>query len=234
MITVHWKGRFGNQLFQYACGRLLAEHHGLKLNCPEHFSLDLFKPAPVYGDVLDSPTRILTDYDRADWFRGPRGKILLDGYFQDAGLYEPFRELIVDEFYPLPEVNMVPRIGCHVRLTDMYRESRSSGLDGYLQALELMPDGLDVVVCTDEPTHPIIEGILEACKGREVVVSDQGAIADFLTIRESTHVIATWLSSFAWWATFLGEPEKVVLSYREGSKYSPSWRACAGYEMVYC
>ena len=99
MIQVYWNGRLGNQLFQYACGRLLAENLGYALNCP---SLPGFPRTQniIEGDVLPNFIRLTgqtLDFDLIEQNKGAYG-FLLDGWFEQQEYYTPLRDRIVPWF----------------------------------------------------------------------------------------------------------------------------------------
>ena len=120
MIEVQYVGQLGNNLFQYALGRILAETLGLELRCapvPGHeswHSLD-----KVWRNFADCPQHIpglsycgpdveevLLLWHRIDVAallarRQPR-HIVLRGWFQRFEYFAPYRERIRRWFAPVP------------------------------------------------------------------------------------------------------------------------------------
>lgn len=122
-VHVILRGRIGNNLFQYALGRIIAEHLGLELTCHQHpipraHSLgaqaavtltgwsEHFPNAPLFipGRRVALPVEAY-ELHRNDWHgqivdlnsllnnRAPR-RIVLDGFFQQYSYYEPYRDKI--------------------------------------------------------------------------------------------------------------------------------------------
>jgi len=76
-VTIGFRGRLGNQMFQYAFGRLLAEQHGLSLTCID--------------PSFDDPLRIALDLGRKlNLDIGPTASLKgLSEYFPNAPLWIP-------------------------------------------------------------------------------------------------------------------------------------------------
>jgi hypothetical protein len=99
MVTVHWQGRLGNQLFEYAIGRILAEELGYKLNCQSlnGFSAtmdnvpgkEIHSQISFTGQDLDL-VFITTHKDKLGY--------ILCGWFQRYEYYQPFKEKIKSWF----------------------------------------------------------------------------------------------------------------------------------------
>src|SRR4051794_34298153 len=110
MIEVRYKGRLGNNLFQYCLGRILAENLRMKLKCDP---IPGFKHTfeLVEGGVSDGPEVVLTGQiiPLRCILNDPRPpRIVLDGYFQRAEYYRPFlkeikRWLTFDHGLKLPD-----------------------------------------------------------------------------------------------------------------------------------
>jgi hypothetical protein len=95
MVTVYWQGRLGNQLFEYAIGRILAEELGYKLSCQplNGFSAttdnvpgkEIHPQISFTGQDLDL-VFITTHQDRLGY--------ILSGWFQRYEYYQPFKDKI--------------------------------------------------------------------------------------------------------------------------------------------
>ncbi len=98
-ITVHWQGRLGNQLFEYAIGRILAEELGYNLHCGSipGFSAtmdnvsgkEINSQVTFTGQMLDIPF-IVRNKDKFGY--------ILSGWFQRYEYYQPFKEKIKSWF----------------------------------------------------------------------------------------------------------------------------------------
>lgn len=93
MIKVNYKGRLGNQLFQYSLGRLLAERTGRKLECPP------LPGFPATYDKVEGYVKPLTcrferqHIDLAIAETTSVG-IILDGFFQRYDYYKNDKDKI--------------------------------------------------------------------------------------------------------------------------------------------
>lgn len=124
VIEVRYRGRFGNHLFQYCFGRILAEELGFALRA-EPISGFPGTAAEVSGAVHEGPVVVLdghvVDLPAILRDRSPR-RIVLDGYFQRYEYYRPYREPIRAEWLraadgPSPDID-AGDLALHVRLGD--------------------------------------------------------------------------------------------------------------------
>lgn len=118
MITVKLQGGLGNQLFQYATARALAEHKGTRLgfdvtsfeSCSvgRRYSLGLFRGIP--GLVLSghSPGKVIRErslrFDPQLRARVGRNSTI-EGYFQCERYFHHMREELANELIPAQPVN---------------------------------------------------------------------------------------------------------------------------------
>jgi hypothetical protein len=223
MISVKWKGHFGNQLFEYCFGRIVAEHFNLAMSCPVHFYSghkrdrhemffdSIVVPQQVEGERIDGKPTVLRN-GNPDLSELPRGRFHLDGYWQFASRYEVRRQQIREDWLPLKaEWTMKDRIAVHVRLRDFHRHNWTVPPEYFVRAVEELPAGLDILVVSDgKPTNVALVYLMNVFGGRAKLVQ-QSPQSDFLTLPQSTHVVHNWMSTFAWWAAFLGDPVSITM-----------------------
>lgn len=227
MISVEYSGQMANQLFGYCFARIVAEHHDLAMGCPPRFhsgqrhtrSLfdEILIPDQVPGRMLSGPQvhfdSELVNADGHELFNMPPAPILLTGHWQWQSYYEPRREQIRREWLPLrKEWEPADRIALHLRLGDFLNYNWVLPIDSYVQAVMALPK-LDVMLVTDETEDnaTVVAVTKELRKrGRRVIYQQQLAWQDFMEILRSTHVVRNWMSTFPWWAAFLGDPETIT------------------------
>lgn len=123
-VKIKFTVGFGNNLFQYSFGRLVAELNGMKLNHPaipemgieaqRHFR-NPFLPTKIAGRHIGKDTLPNTDYHQ--WLRKTEKpcNYLIRGYFEDYTLYKPYLEKIRFWFPKIPKTN-TRDVVIHIRL----------------------------------------------------------------------------------------------------------------------
>src|SRR5437016_1346828 len=92
-VHVLYKGRLGNQLFQYVSARLFAARNGLCLATPFPHQ-EFVRMTPHDGDPMGDPdfeTKIGDEEDPFGRAWSPRGRYIFDGYFQNSEWYHASR-----------------------------------------------------------------------------------------------------------------------------------------------
>ena len=210
MVEVRYKARLGNNLFQYALGRLLAEQLGFELRA---------EPIPgfpktaqqVRGARYEGPEDVLTgqliDLEGVLANRSPR-RILVDGWFQRHEYYRPFRERIrewlrFDAGIRVPDE--CPGVVVNVRRTDYIQLGWALPFSFYEAALARVPaEGGAVWIVTDDRRDPFFRQF-----GRSVRFFQGTALEQLLFMSRARSLVMSQ-STFSWWPTFLGDPEVVV------------------------
>jgi len=128
VIKVNWHGRLGNQLFQYALGRILAEGLGYSL---ESDSIDTFSATrdKIFGISISdtvSLTGQVLDLGLIERIKGKRG-ISLDGWFQRYEYYRPHKEKIRSWFNR--DLNRPDKVLSKKDLVIHIRRTQLNGLD---------------------------------------------------------------------------------------------------------
>jgi hypothetical protein len=214
-VHVVYRGAFGNNLFQYICARLFAEENGLRLETPWQALLNNGKPfdheSIVYmlpqngGDVCEEPVTLLGDQSGVLDRKWPKGRYVLDGYFQKAKWYYDRRERILS-FARLKLVQARPpwELVANVRLGDYVTVKKVIDPSWYHSILERLKfDRLYMV--TDSPNCSYFD---EFKLRYGATVLHQGISDDFNVLREFDRVICA-NGTFSWWATFFSGASKV-------------------------
>jgi len=212
MIEVKFEGRLGNNLFQYALGRILAEDLGYRLKSPaiSHFHRTTDE---IHGASYENPVEILTDENcdlqRVLANRSPR-KIVLDGYFQDWRFYRPYRERIRDWFSLDSIVCEKPGaddVVVQVRRTDYVRIGWALPFSYYQTAIEkLLPRNGRLIIATDDPADPFFRRFR---RWRPTFL--KGGIMETMASMAAAQRVIMSQSTFAWWPTFLSRLDQSIV-----------------------
>lgn len=208
MIEVQYIQRFGNNLFQYCFGRILAEELGYELNAAplEGFPNTAKK---ISGKRYTRPIERLTGHvKRLDPIRANRSKrhIVLRGYFQRYDHYRAYKEKIrknwlITSLPPYP-TNTRDVVLC-VRRGD-FVPKHALPFSYYVDALASL-SYRRVYICTDEPQDPFIK-VLAFRYRATIVPPDPLQNLEFI---KSFRKIIISNSTFCWWAAFLSDATEI-------------------------
>lgn len=226
-------GRLGNQMFQFASLKGVANKHGYQYCIPPSQNKDewkdhqLFLPFKMesisqlnvqYIDI-DRPTIIESSFSfDENIFNKCLDWVSIQGFFQSEKYFKHIEDEIKEDFQFRDEIlepcekvmsqfDTAP-ISIHIRRTDYITNPNHTalGLDYYQKALEQFDNEL-VLVFSDDP---------EWCNQQELFSSDRFLIAQknsnyvdlCLMTLCSGHIIAN--SSFSWWGAWLAKNNKVI------------------------
>jgi len=219
MVTSIYEGRGGNNLFQYAAARLLAKKNELNLLVKQ---LSLVKVVQEYVNKFKIPAGeevLIRDMYRDNHILNPLEKdfrnknVKMHGFFQNAAIYNDHRDEIREWFEPCTREPLDRNvIVMHVRLTDYWGKNVNSVIHPawYQQALaklEFSPSKNKLVIVTEK--HLTSVQWLSTFKRFAPEFVSTSAAEDFNFIRSAKNIICS-NSSFAWWAAFLSNADKVV------------------------
>lgn len=230
MLLVPFTGQFGNQLFQYCLGRIVAARTGLtyqpglewltKSRRPVTWKGPRFLPTPrgVRGKTLPGTAQTIKT---AHWLdlesiRSDRPVRLL-GWFQRYELYKPWKSQIRTEWLPLlrefPATDP-DAVYIHVRRTDYVgdhlsplKHCQATTIDDYAAALLSFSGISKLVLLSDNYQDPILDEFSKF--GFPVERANGTWDEDFMLLASCRQMIMSQ-STYSWWAGFLGRAEKIV------------------------
>tara|TARA_R110000796_G_scaffold20781_5_gene61665 strand:+ start:14032 stop:14805 length:774 start_codon:yes stop_codon:yes gene_type:complete len=222
MVDVEFIGGLGNNMFQYAAGRIIADKKGYNLNTTNLNQLDQFfknvknitdrkslnDPVLQIGYETTVGPQTYIEQEVADF----KGTIKVKGFFQRHELYNAHRDQLLKWFKTDVKLEKVPGendLVLHVRLGDYMGLGWQLDTGIFIDILKKENYNKYFIV-TDEPDNPIIDNILQTVDGGEVVSTDK--ISDFEFLCRSSLLVLSH-SSFSWWASFLGNARKVIVPY---------------------
>lgn len=181
MISVKYEGRFGNNLFQFATAKVVADK--LELNISNPFDTRILSHKNIFPP------------DTGD-------DIHFNGFFQTQEVVKNFSEL---DFLKIEN-----REGAfvHVRLGDLLQSHAKSGnrfmdQEYYERAIE---DSTGGYISSDSPDHPIVQRLME--KYNLTLFNDSPENTIIFAAGCSKKVLS--LGTFSWWIGYLGNQNEVI------------------------
>ena len=223
MVHVNFRCRLGNNLFQYAFGRIVAEEMGYYL------SADPITGFPgtadrIAGNVYQSPERIYApwecSFEKIVSDKTER-RIVIDGFAQ---CYHHFvgREQRVRSWLGQGENNRVPAIHpddivIHVRLGD-YRDIFQASMPDYKTYFEPILSGLQfrrAYLCAEDFADPFLKPF-----NRFDCIPFRGDAVDVVRLMQRSRRLIICQSTLSWWGAFLSNAEQIYVPNIPGSLWS--------------
>jgi len=203
-VTVAYSGGLGNNLFQYVSARLFAVENGLRLDTPIAPNGMVAATPHEPGESVPGPPTVLGEFHGILDRPYGRGRYDLRGYFQNAN-WILGRETAVRGFLrPLPmEEKNVQDIVIHCRLGDYAKLGWVIDPKWYLSVLE-RERFRRLYIVTDTFDRPY----LSAFKPYDPHVLCSSPSSDWQFLRSFDRMVIS-LSTFAWWAAFLGDASRI-------------------------
>jgi len=213
MIIVNYLGQLGNNLFQYAFGRILAEELNYKMFCKQipdfpnaipttPGMVHMYPEKEIPGHIVDVPS--LTTERRLDQ------KLVLSGFFQRYEYYKNHKEKI-KEWFKLERKDIGQTendIIMHIRLGD--NVSTFADNNPFIMPPEYYEKALEnttfdkLYICTDSPDHDFVKKFSKY----NPVITGQSAINDFKILGSFNKIIMSQ-STFSWWAAWLSDATEI-------------------------
>lgn len=233
MIIQRLKGDLGNQMCQYAIGRIIAEHKGYTLKLDEtddgwkNILPDFF---PNYKtitgkEVSHNQIFIGTNLNHLDleMLFQHDGMIFLHGFWQKHYLYAPYRDRLKEWFsyddskHDRPDKN---DLVIHMRLAKIDEHKIVPPIETFIDIANTLSYDKCVVV-TDVPDSPLLTPLLSL---KNASIRSKTRMEDFTFLKYARQLIISQ-SSYGWWAAFLGDPEKVYAPVTVDPNVPNYWKA---------
>jgi hypothetical protein len=214
MINVSKLGTLGNNMWQYAVSRVIAENNNLRLNC---YSIPGFPKTfeTVEGDVYTDPTIVIDGnfFDCKSKFE--KCRVEMRGYVQRYEYIRPYKEKIRDWF----QLDIKSPI--EIQKNDFVVSIRR-GWNGYPTSLcppkeffmGLFGDvDFDrIILCTDSFDDPFFD-FMDSLDV-EVIKAKYSPLEQFSLIQSSNKILLT-PSTYCWWAAFLSNANEIYYPWVE-------------------
>lgn len=220
MIRVNYTGRLGNNLFQYALGRYLAEEMGYELSAdPLPFPRTHER---VSGHSFQGPHESVGPWEAniLGIISNPSIRsLIIQGNFQYYSYYKPFMDRI-QKWFAFPqdlsspwEINANDLL-IYLRLGDYYDVGFTLKFEFYELAIKMaMPTRIFIV--TEDKNHPFVR-IFD--RYNPIIVS-QDPLADLAMARFFKKIVLS-ASSFSWWAAILSDADEVYFPIGDDGHWS--------------
>lgn len=205
MVKVNFIGRLGNNMFQYAIGRIIAERKGYKLDCPQ---LPYFKNCVnVNGEIINNNIYHVNtpQYIDIETILKHNGGILLDTFAQRMAYYEEYYDQL-KHWFDVPNIGMDAPLSTdlviHLRLEDYQFHNIVLPVDYlYNQAVDIVKNCgcTRGWIVTNDRNHPQVKYFTD----RGFLLYNKSELNDYIFMREAKNLIISQ-STFSWWAGYLG------------------------------
>jgi len=208
MIKIKYKGRFGNNMFQYTFAKLLSEKYNNKLITD--FKHNIIKSTYnlkqdyLINQLLSNQTLINDNFDFNNFDKNKN--YIVDGFFQNINYYINDRNLIKSFFdYDKSKININKKdIVLHIRLTDYYTHGYVIHPSFYLDILKNEEYDNIYIISDGKKTDPYFNYF----KKYKYTNISSNMRNDFYKLMEFDKVILS-NSSFSWWSMFLGNSSRI-------------------------
>jgi hypothetical protein len=238
MISVEARGRLGNHMFQFAFGLAAAARLGTDFAMND----ELLRPAFGLGEWNTLPRRTLravrfrvakqlaphrvvkidNDDDPAAVLAELSDHVHYAGFFQSRRYFEGVDQLVRTAFQPRPhhvaafrdryeDLARAPYVCCHARRTDYEAMGGLLPLSYYSECLAQadIPAATPVVFVGDD-----LDDVSRAFGNTPAVRFEHNDEIVDLQLLIHAAVVVTSNSSFGWWGSWLGAPDRIVYAPR--------------------
>jgi len=219
-VNITWRNGFGNQLFQYALGRLIAQENNLQLTYSENLgrgcSLSLLDYKFIKEDI--DITKLKSDIHSIKYQINYDGDVIYDN-LENPKTYENYIDEIKSWFEPIEKTNLNDLV-IHIRRGDN-GDNINTSIEWYTYVMDKINYN-NVYIVTDEPNHKDILFLIEKTNAKvfsEIDIINRGEdknyvneiIKDFNFIRSFDKILFS-NSTFGWWASILSDASEIYFN----------------------
>jgi hypothetical protein len=218
-------GRLGNQMFQYATLKSVADRNGYKYKIPPG-NYSLKKLNIKAGELTHEELKKINKEYRERWFHYDDNVFDINdwtsilGYFQSSKYFNNIKKELYDEFdnkLVLKRVNNFidnskKKVSIHVRRTDylgLPKFHPFPGLGYYRKCIKYFKERFECnfYICSDD-----IDWCRRNFIGNDYIFSGKGEVFDLLLMMSCDHNILA-NSSFSWWGAYLNKNKNKIIKY---------------------
>ncbi len=230
MIKINYLGRLGNNLFQYCLGRILANEFDTSLKTKR---IEGFLAATPIKKRLQFPTLkkdILTGHSidlKSITQNRKRRNIVLNGFFQRYEYYKNHKSDIKDWLFSNHTQILGDRdLTISVRSGDIWQNKNNTTIHpnycalpfSYYKNIIDSHSWEQIYIVTDNANDPMVRKLSDKFSAQG---QSKDPVSDFNLIRSSTNIVLP-VSTFAWWAAWLSNAQKIF--YPKVAVFDPSVR----------
>jgi len=213
-------GGLGNQMFQYAFARSIAEHYAAELyiktselsNTPrmymlgEMFGIEADEGSHInWKQTIKEPHPYIDGCERQYYQSLPLGDYEIRGYWQNEGYFEPYSDLIRNEF-KVDSVELSKKaLIMQVRRTDYVNNFAHfyCDINWYLKALSHFQD-IELYITSDD-----VDWCKRTFSNWNPKIIEGNELYQFQNMKSANrHIISN--SSFGWWGAWLSNSSDVI------------------------
>lgn len=211
MVKLVSCGQLGNQMFQYAFARTIAEELGYSLVTENNEVEKIFNLPPLSGKLFLEPEEFIdekrNELDLLDKLVANKTDRLihLKGYFEKYLYYKPNKEKIKKWYYldPIDKNNNI--IGIHLRMH--YFSHLIKPLEYYYDILK--KEQFDkIAIATDDVNHNYVKTILKDFSNAFVLSLDR---IDTMRYFKTLEKIIIGHGTYGWWLGFLSNASRIYM-----------------------
>lgn len=216
MVTCSFFGRLGNNMFQYAMARIIANKYGMKMGTMWNHNNFLeanecYEGHTVVGEpvVVDDVVFRAKAVNPLEGFDFTGKKVHLNGYFQDAVFYNDHRDFIKGLWQLPPMKKNTQDLVVHLRLTDYWWIRNKTVIHPKWYFDIINREKFKKLYIVVEP-HITNKKYLSYFQQWNPVIVSKSPKEDFNFLRSFDRIVCS-NSTFAWWAAFLSDASKIYL-----------------------
>lgn len=239
MITSELIGGLGNQMFQYALGRIIADiknynHRTTSINTLSRYFpnvCDIMDRDTVDGNTMTvgygSGHNYIQHVDMQPLLEHS-GEIYLKGFFQKYCLYLDYRSKLQEIFKfdnnkkEIEDEDIV----VHIRLGDYVQLNHYLAPSVYLNIIDKLEYN-NCIIITDDPNNEFLKKFYSL---RNCYIRSNPILDDFALIYNAKRVVISQ-STFSWWPAFLGNQDRVYVPLHISSNGYP-WKINPGIDDI--
>lgn len=198
MITINYKGRYGNNLFQLSAANILSKKYNkIIISKPKSNIMKIHKTSSCIDLIKEEV--LVNDQNFMEMYNNPHlndCNIVLDGFFQRKEIISKFiqhNEYLAGVELPKEKTFV------HVRLGDFIKNKMALDYQYYENALSKVNTN-DLVISTDDENHDIVKKILDKYNATLIQESPENTILYGSSCKNKVLSLGT----FSWWIGFLG------------------------------
>lgn len=196
MITINYRGRYGNNLFQLSAANLISKRHNktiiseirsniLKTHQPENYFDNT-------TEIVVNDTNFINLYNDSEL---QHRNIILTGFFQRPEIISEF--IKHNEYFT--DQNPKDNTFVHIRLGDFVKNGMSLDYSFYEKALSKI-NTENTIIATNDESHDIVKKILDKYDASLIKDTPENTILFGASCENKVLSLGT----FSWWVGFLG------------------------------
>jgi hypothetical protein len=216
MVTIEYKGRLGNNMFQYISAYFFAKKFGLSLmTLPIHSDLhfgEFFNLNNCYGDIINSPSVIITDDNFLEYLKQtdiPKAHYIFCGYFQNKNFIMDYENEIIKYFRPIN--NKIDEVFVVYRIGDIIDTPKMLSIEYYRKCLNKITFNSGYIT-SDSPDHP---NVIKLCEEFGLKLYHNSSPLTTIDFARKFNKLVLSEGTFSWWIGYLSQAEIIICNKRD-------------------